>query len=32
MGPGTRRWCSMGTCGNQAKKAGLRRRAAPAAE
>jgi predicted RNA-binding Zn ribbon-like protein len=22
--PGTRRWCSMGTCGNQAKKATLR--------
>jgi predicted RNA-binding Zn ribbon-like protein len=27
--PGTRRWCSMGTCGNRAKK---RRRAAPKAE
>ncbi|HEY0542361.1 MAG TPA: ABATE domain-containing protein [Actinoallomurus sp.] len=26
--PGTRRWCSMETCGNRAKKAGLRRRAA----
>ncbi|MEV5350489.1 CGNR zinc finger domain-containing protein [Streptomyces achromogenes] len=26
--PGTRRWCSMGTCGNRAKKAALRRRAA----
>jgi predicted RNA-binding Zn ribbon-like protein len=24
--PGTRRWCSMGTCGNQAKKAALRGR------
>jgi predicted RNA-binding Zn ribbon-like protein len=28
--PGTRRWCSMGTCGNQAKKTNLRgRRQAP---
>jgi predicted RNA-binding Zn ribbon-like protein len=26
--PGTRRWCSMDTCGNQAKKANLRRREA----
>lgn len=25
--PGTRRWCSMDVCGNQAKKAGLRARA-----
>ncbi|MEU6666796.1 ABATE domain-containing protein [Streptomyces sp. NPDC046727] len=25
--PGTRRWCSMDTCGNRAKKAALRRRA-----
>ncbi len=25
--PGTRRWCSMGTCGNQAKKATLRSKA-----
>lgn len=25
--PGTRRWCSMDTCGNRAKKAGLRARA-----
>jgi predicted RNA-binding Zn ribbon-like protein len=25
--PGTRRWCSMGTCGNRAKKAGVRARA-----
>lgn len=25
--PGTRRWCSMDICGNQAKKAGLRARA-----
>ncbi|MEU3413893.1 ABATE domain-containing protein [Streptomyces sp. NPDC006658] len=24
--PGTRRWCSMDTCGNRAKKAALRRR------
>jgi predicted RNA-binding Zn ribbon-like protein len=24
--PGTRRWCSMGTCGNQAKKAAYRTR------
>ena len=23
--PGTRRWCSMEACGNQAKSAGLRR-------
>jgi predicted RNA-binding Zn ribbon-like protein len=22
--PGSRRWCSMGTCGNQAKKSALR--------
>ncbi len=28
--PGTRRWCSMGTCGNQAKKAALRSRVATA--
>ena len=27
--PGTRRWCSMGTCGNQAKKAALRGRKTP---
>jgi predicted RNA-binding Zn ribbon-like protein len=26
--PGTRRWCSMGTCGNRAKKQALRDRAA----
>ncbi|MCX4091697.1 CGNR zinc finger domain-containing protein [Nocardia sp. alder85J] len=26
--PGTRRWCSMGTCGNRAKKQALRERAA----
>ncbi|WP_030736796.1 ABATE domain-containing protein [Streptomyces sp. NRRL S-31] len=26
--PGTRRWCSMGTCGNRAKKEALRRRTA----
>ena len=25
--PGTRRWCSMATCGNQAKKTTLRTRA-----
>jgi len=25
--PGTRRWCSMDTCGNRAKKAGLKARA-----
>lgn len=25
--PGTRRWCSMDTCGNKAKKAGMRARA-----
>ncbi|MFI6595382.1 CGNR zinc finger domain-containing protein [Nonomuraea sp. NPDC050536] len=28
--PGTRRWCSMGTCGNRAKKQTLRARAAGA--
>jgi predicted RNA-binding Zn ribbon-like protein len=28
--PGTRRWCSMGTCGNQAKKATYRTKAASA--
>ncbi|MCZ0991112.1 CGNR zinc finger domain-containing protein [Streptomyces diastatochromogenes] len=25
--PGTRRWCSMDTCGNRAKKQALRRKA-----
>lgn len=27
--PGTRRWCSMSTCGNQAKKRALRAKVAP---
>jgi predicted RNA-binding Zn ribbon-like protein len=26
--PGTRRWCSMGTCGNRAKKTALRNKRA----
>jgi predicted RNA-binding Zn ribbon-like protein len=30
--PGSRRWCSMGTCGNQAKKSTLRNKRADQAE